>query len=99
MPEQRDLGITLVGATLLLLGVSYLTQCTSAAPRPRPITAASPPAAASSPAREAEGRRRSIQEIAEEEDKEESERVKSIGHALQTIAADPEKRRTYGFPP
>ena len=101
--ETRDLGITLLGATLLLFAVSYLAQCTPAQSRKVPEAAvapaetegASPETERGEPAAQREQERRSRPG----EDNEESERVRSIGHALQTIGANPELRKTYGFPP
>jgi hypothetical protein len=103
MRETRDLGVTLMGATLLLFAVGYLAQCTPTMQRNVPPAAAEPAGAAASGAEkerekaavkgEPDGKSRS------REDNEESERVKSIGHALQTIGANPEMRKTYGFPP
>ena len=48
--------------------------------------------------RKAEGKPKSIHEFADEEDKEERAKIQGISRALQTAAADPEFRRTYGFP-
>jgi hypothetical protein len=87
MKEGRDLAVTLVGATLLMLSVAYLTQC-SARTRP-PEPAAQTSIATQSATRGAGAARR--------DDDEEAVRVKSIGHALQTIGADPVLRKTYGF--
>jgi hypothetical protein len=94
--DKKDLGVTLMAATLLLLTMSYLAQCTTTTRAPTP---ASPAVEAAAPERETEHKRKSIAEAAEEEDREESQRVKNVAHALQTIGADPEMRRTYGFPP
>jgi len=97
MRETRDLGITLMGATLLLFAVGYLAQCAPATQRNVPNAAAAPAGA------EASATNKEREEAAGKprvgEDKEESEQVKSIGHALQTIGANPELRKTYGFPP
>src|SRR5512144_1799631 len=87
--DKRDLGVTLSAATLLLLTMSYLAQCTTTT-----RTLPSPAVEAAAPERETEHKRKSIAEAAEEEDREESQRVKNVAHALQTIGADPEMRRT-----
>lgn len=106
MTEAKHLGITLVGATLLLLGVGYLAQCSSATRRSAPdVSGGSATSTASARAAEEEGereraagKRKSIHDFATEEDKEESENVKNLGRALQTLGANPEMRRTYGLP-
>ena len=103
--EARDLGLTLVAATLLLFSVAYLAQCSSTSrsipsePGRRAVGPSVAPPAGEARENEAAGKRKSIRDIAAEEDKEESERIKNIGHALQTIAANPEARKTFGFPP
>ena len=99
--DKRDLGVTLMAATLLLLTMSYLAQCTTTTRTlpPRVVDAEAPQRGTEYKREESEHKRKSIAEAAEEEDREESQRVKNIAHALQTIGADPEARRTYGFPP
>jgi hypothetical protein len=103
--ETRDLGVALVGATLLLLSVGYVTRCTStsrstpSAPGGGAAHAAPSVSNASRTQGEAAGQPKSVRDIAAEEDKEESERIRNIGHALQTIGANPEARKTYGLPP
>ena len=92
--DKRDLGVTLIAATLLLLGAGYLSQCSPHQTPPQPVSVQAP-----APERERDAPRKSIQEEAEDEDREESQRVKNVAHALQTIGANPEARRTYGFPP
>jgi hypothetical protein len=87
MKERRDLAVTLVGATLLMLSMVYLTQCGT---RTRPPEPASQTSIATQRATRGAG-------AAKKDDDEESVRVKSIGHALQTIGADPVLRKTYGF--
>lgn len=105
MTEAKHLGITLVGATLVLLSVGYFAQCSSATCSRAPSGnngAASSTAAVRAEEEErqkAATKRRAIHEFAEEEDKEEGENVKNIGRALQTLGANPEARRTYGLPP
>src|SRR5438552_280463 len=92
--DTTDLGAVLIAATLLLVSAGYLAQCGSTQ-RPAPpqeVTAATPSAAT-------EHKRKSIEESANEEDREESQRIKDVAHALQTIGANPEMRKTYGFPP
>lgn len=93
-------------AMLLLLCVSYLMQCSSPDRHPETIGAATPPAATRVESREqqlerereAERKRKSVREFAAEEEKEERDKIKAISRALQTAGANPEFRRTYGFP-
>ncbi len=106
MKQTRDLGALLLAATLLLLCVGYLTQCSRATHRPEVLAAATatltPAAAAESEEereRERKGRPQSIREHAAEEEREERAKVQGISRALQTAGANPEFRRTYGFPP
>ena len=101
--KRHDIGAMLLAAVLLLLCVSYMTQCSSPAHRSDTVAATTP--APNTPAQREEkvehGRERkpkSIREFAAEEDKEERERVRGISRVLQTIGADPELQRTYGFP-
>jgi hypothetical protein len=98
MNEKRDFGVTLLGAMVLLLIMSHMTQCSSTR-RPTGPPAA-PSAASSAAARESSERAHSprAERTRDREEDEESERVKSIGHALQTIGADPTAAATYGFP-
>jgi len=106
MEQNHDVGAMLVAATLLLLCVSYLTQCSPAARRPETIVAATPVTSPPAQSREEELERerkakrkpKSIHEFAAEEEREEREKIKGISRVLQTIGADPELRRTYGFP-
>jgi hypothetical protein len=102
MKQKNELGAMLMAAALLLLCVSYMTQCSAATRRPDTVAAATP--SASTPVsreeeveREAEHKPKSIHEFAAEEENEERAKIKGISRALQTIAADPELRRTYGF--
>jgi len=83
---------------LLLLVASQLAQCSSAARRAEPEAVSTPAARVEAP-REPEGERkpRDAKERAREEQDEESARIKSVAHALQTIGANPELRKTYGF--
>jgi len=87
MKEGRDLAVALVGATLLMLSMVYLTQCSTRARLPEP--AAQTNIATQSATRGAGA--------AQKDDDEEAVRVRGIGHALQTIGADPALRKTYGF--
>lgn len=105
MKQKNELGAMLMAAVLLLLCVSYMTQCSSVTRRPETVAAATP--SASQPVsreeedereRKAEHKPKSIHEFAAEEENEERAKIKGISRALQTIAADPELRRTYGFP-
>jgi len=100
MNEARDLAIAVVVAVFLLVGLISLPQC-SVAPT-RTAHDADAEASVSSSAvenehGEASGTRKSIHDVAEEEEREEGENIKNIAHALQTIGANPELRRTYGF--
>jgi hypothetical protein len=101
--KKHDLGTMLLAAVLLLFCVSYMTQCSSTAHHGDTVAATT--SAPNTPAqreekaeRQGERRPKSIREFAAQEDREERERVQNISHALQTIGADPELRRTYGFP-
>jgi len=93
MNEQRDLSATLVCATILLLSLVYLAQCSTHAPAPEPgsrINAAAEATHATSAEPPERGN------AAQHGDDEESVKVKNIGHALQTVGADPVLRKTYG---
>lgn len=106
MKQKHDIGVMLVAATLLLLCVSYLTQCSPARHQPETTVAATPEVSPPAESREeeiererkAKGKRMSVREFADEEDREEQQKIKGISRALQTVAADPELRRTLGFP-
>jgi hypothetical protein len=52
MKQKRDVGAMLVAATLLLLCVSYLTQCSPACQRPETTVAATPVASPPAESRE-----------------------------------------------
>lgn len=93
MNGQRDLGVTLVCVTILMMSMVYLAQCSSRTPASPPISqtsVASPSAGAASVEKPGGS------EAAERRDDEESVRIKSVAHALQTIGASPELRKTYG---
>jgi hypothetical protein len=100
--KKHDLGAFLLATLLLLLCVSYTTQCSPVAHRSETVAAATPaphtPAKSREEKAERERRRKSIHEIAAEEDKEEQEKREGISRALKTIGANPELRRTYGLP-
>jgi hypothetical protein len=103
MKRNHDVGAALVAGTLLLLCVSYLTQCRSAPQSQQTMTTtplASPPAESrvEGVARKRERKPKSVHEFAAEEEREERAKIQGISRALQTAAADPEFRRTYGFP-
>lgn len=103
MKEGRDLAITLVTAAILLVGVSYLTQCSASSRHPSPgEESASGREGASSGSEseheEAAGKPKSARELDEDEGIEEREKIQRVGRALQTIGANPEMRKTYGFP-
>jgi len=103
--EKKDLGIALLGATVLLFGMGYLTQCTSARPNVTDSLSATPLSKAAAQHDEGgereirEGGKKSVRELADEEEAEERSKVQNIGRALQTVAANPQLRATYGFPP
>ena len=97
--KQSEFLATAVAAALLLFSVAYLTRCSSPPPRVAPPTATSASGtAAKSAVREEEGEGKSIKEFAAEEDKEERQKVENVAHALQTLGANPEFRKTYGLP-
>lgn len=103
MRQKHDLGAMVLAAMLLLLCVTYLTQCRSTSHQPDTVAAATATAGTHAESREEElerreGKRKSVKEFAAEEEKEEREKVKGISRALQTAGANPEFRRTYGFP-
>ncbi len=107
MNTRHDLGAMLAAATLLLLCVSYLTQCSATSHRSDTIVVATPAAIPPAEARDEEELERegkgehkptSIRDIADEEQKEERAKIKAIAIALQTASTDPEFRRAYGLP-
>jgi len=95
--DTRDLGIILLGAALLLSSAGYLTQCSSTRRELSPQATPSSAATADAPRAEHEREPQSIHEAADEKQEEERAKIKAVGHALQTIGADPELRKTYGF--
>lgn len=103
MKEGRDLAVTLIAATILLVGVSYLTQCSTASQRPGPAIGAGAersgnPSAGVESEREEHGQPKSARELDEEATNEERAKIQRVGHALQTIGANPELRKTLGIP-
>ncbi len=103
MKQKHELG-ALVLAAMLLLCVSYLTQCRSTSRRSEPVAAATATSATRAASQEEERernaeRRKSVREFAAEEEKEERQKIEGISRALRTAGANPEFRRTYGFPP
>jgi len=99
--EKTDLGVVLLAGSALLFSLNYLTQCSSAAPRTEPLAVTSPASTRAEERvkqeQEERGRRKSAAEAAAEEDDEERARVQNVGHALQTIGANPGYRETYGI--
>jgi hypothetical protein len=105
MKRNHDVGALLLAGTLLLLCMTHLTQCRSGpqSQKTLPATPLASPAAESrreefEHEREGERKPKSIREFAAEEEKEERAKIHGISRALKTAAADPEFRRTYGFP-
>jgi hypothetical protein len=104
MNEGRDLAVTLIASALLLLGVSSLTQCSAASrPATTAITADAARGRETSGGGEAEreeaaGTPKSARELDEDEGQEERQKIQRVGHALQTIGANPEMRKTLGIP-
>ena len=104
MNEGRDLAVTLIASALLLLGVSLLTQCSSSSQRPSTtINADAARGRETSSGGEAEreetaGTPKSARELDEDEGQEERQKIQRVGHALQTIGANPEMRKTLGIP-
>jgi hypothetical protein len=104
MKEGRDLALTLMMSAILLLSVSYLTQCSAAPQRPSPTSNVGTEregeaSSDATPERKKDtGKPKSARELGEEEDEEERAKIQRIGHALQTIGANPELRKTLGIP-
>ena len=104
MKEGRDLAVTLIAATMLLVGLSYLTQCSPSTQRPSPaidaeaIRRGEGSSGTESEREEAARKPKSARELEEEESNEEREKIRRVGRALQTIGANPELRKTYGIP-
>ncbi len=102
MKQKHDVGAMLLAAMLLLVCVTYLTQCRSTSESRQTVAAATATAGTHTESREEErergGKRKSVREFAAEEEREEREKVKDISRALQTAGSNPEFRRTYGFP-
>ena len=104
MKEGRDLAVTLIASVLLLLGVSSLTQCSASQQRPSTANNAAAGSgqgvSTGGEAREdAAGTPKSAPEVDEDQDHDEREKIQRVGHALQTIGANPEMRKTLGIPP
>jgi hypothetical protein len=101
MKEGRDLGVTLIASTMLLLGASYMTQC-SPSQRPAPATEAAvgneKASGAAAERKEADGEPKSARELDEDEGQGDRAKIQRVGRALQTIGANPEMRKTYGLP-
>jgi len=101
MKEGKDLAVTLIASALLLVGVGYLTQCSAPTAPPSPADAArglAPSAGGEAERAEAAGTPKSAREIDEDEGQEERAKIQRVGHALQTIGANPEMRKTLGIP-
>jgi hypothetical protein len=104
MKKGRDLAVTLIAATILLVGVIYLTQCSTRSQPPLPAIDAEAerngtPSAGVESEREERGYPKSARELDEEATNEERAKIQRVGRALQTIGANPEMRKTLGIPP
>ena len=104
MKQGRDLADALIAATILVLGASYLTQCSPATQPPSPAVNAEAAhgregaSGAEAEREKAAGKPKSVRELDEEQTNEEREKIQRIGRALKTIGANPELRKTYGIP-
>ncbi len=93
MNERRDLGLTATGAAILMLSMAALAQCSARTPtsgateQVRATVSRSPGATGDRP----------VARGAAKEEDDEAASVKNIGHALQTIGANPTLSRTYGI--
>ncbi len=100
MTRQHDLGVLFLAVVLLLFCVTYLTECGPASKQRETAAVATPLSSPSGESeQEAEHKPKSVREFAAEEEKEEQQKKQNISHALQTAAANPEFRATYGLPP
>jgi len=105
MKEGRDLVLTLMMSAILLLSVSYLTQCSAPPQRSSPTSNVeteheAETSSEGTPERKRDaGKPESVRELADEEDEEERAKIQRVGRALQTIGANPELRKTLGIPP
>ncbi|MBI3783838.1 MAG: hypothetical protein HY270_10590 [Deltaproteobacteria bacterium] len=94
MGSRRDLAIA-----SLMLGfvVMQLVQCSASAPH---STSQPQPAVQASPVREAdEHESDATPGRGDEAQEEERAKIHGVARALQTIAANPEMQKTYGFKP
>ncbi|MFQ5668529.1 MAG: hypothetical protein ACE5I7_19160 [Candidatus Binatia bacterium] len=100
MSDTKDFGLVLVTGTVLLCGLGFLAQCRSGSEGGSGTQARSTLTPAGVQKKQAETGRQpqSVRNMGAEEENEEAEKIKKIGRALQTIGANPELRRTYGFP-
>jgi hypothetical protein len=101
MHEGRDLAVTLIVSALLLLAVSSLTQCSAASQHSSTANNAAVGSAQGTSTggevqREKAAGPKSAREL--DEDQDEREKIQRVGHALQTIGANPELRKTLGIP-
>ena len=89
---------TAILATLLVvLSTIVFAQCSAGPQRTEPPAA--PAKAEPQPETQHTEEDRDGGRHRDEHEEEESARVKGVARVLKTIAADPEKSRTYGFPP
>ena len=104
MKEGKDLVVTLIASALLLLGVSSLTQCSAASQHPSTADNAAAGSGREASAggdaqrEDATGKPKAGRELDEDEDQDERQKIQRVGHALQTIGANPEMRKTLGIP-
>ncbi|HVO24673.1 MAG TPA: hypothetical protein VMW56_13695 [Candidatus Margulisiibacteriota bacterium] len=104
MKASRDLAITLIMSAILILSVSYLTQCSSPPQRPSPTSSVETDhegeaSSGKTEREEAAGKPNSARDLEEEGDQEERAKIQRVGRALQTIGANPELTKTLGIPP
>lgn len=91
MTERAHTGIALAIGALLL---TYLTQCQ---PAHRPVAPAALAPTATPSRHEAVEEHEREGERDDEVQREERAKIKSVSDALKTIAADPERAKTYGI--
>ena len=97
MKDRRDFAIA---ALLLSFVLLQLVQCTAHKQDTAVSTNSSPTAARHIGDRDAdEEREREADRRGDETQEEERAKIRGVARALQTIAANPEMQKTYGFKP